>query len=30
MQRKLMDQHGAVLAIATTTARLIEAARVLR
>jgi len=30
MEGKLMDQHGAVLAMATTTARLTEAARVLR
>ena len=29
MEGKLMDQHGAVLAIASTTARLIEAARAL-
>jgi uncharacterized protein (TIGR00369 family) len=30
MEGKLLDQHGAVLAIATTTARLIEAAKALR
>ncbi len=30
MEGKLMDQHGAVLALATTTARLIEAAKALR
>jgi uncharacterized protein (TIGR00369 family) len=29
MEGKLLDQHGAVLALATTTARLVEAARVL-
>jgi hypothetical protein len=30
MEGKLLNQHGAVLALATTTARLIETAKALR